>query len=396
MYGMNPMANPQLASYMAFSGGNNAGSGAKRFGDEEPGVAKMPRIDGGDSWTCVCGNVNYAGRDICNLRKCGKPRPLEAWNCPNCGNENRAGRAFCNMRQCGIAKPGLSAGQLAAAGMMMPGMMPQQGMVHGGPMHGGMMQGGMVVMPPPAPQQSAPSPPAGSWTCIQCNNVNFPTRDTCNGRSCGRPRAEVDGGPSAGSLGAVPQYMPPAPSMAPMHQRPAVPPGNHPEGSWVCGQCNNVNYPTRDTCNGKSCQKPRCEVDAGPPGFAMPAPIHQPQIYPQQMHQPQMYPQQMYGIYAAPPPPLAPAVKSQPPEGSWQCVACNNVNYPTRDTCNGRSCNKPRAECDGGPPPPKGAAATQAAPPEGSWTCPACQNTNFPTRTSCNRRACGQPRPEGI
>merc|ERR1719291_939379 len=28
-----------------------------------------------DPWTCVCGNENYAGRTICNMRSCGKPRP---------------------------------------------------------------------------------------------------------------------------------------------------------------------------------------------------------------------------------------------------------------------------------------------------------------------------------
>ncbi|CAK0890112.1 unnamed protein product [Prorocentrum cordatum] len=82
-----------------------------------------------------------------------------------------------------------------------------------------------------------------------------------------------------------------------------------------------------------------------------------------------------------------------PPEGSWVCAACQNVNFPTRSTCNARACGRPRAEVDGGPPPAAGAAA---AAPEGSWTCPSCGNVNFPTRAACNRRACGLPRPAGV
>merc|ERR1719440_2710802 len=37
-----------------------------------------------------------------------------------------------------------------------------------------------------------------------------------------------------------------------------------PEGSWICIECQNVNYETRMVCNGKNCKKPRELVDGGP------------------------------------------------------------------------------------------------------------------------------------
>jgi len=83
-----------------------------------------------------------------------------------------------------------------------------------------------------------------------------------------------------------------------------------------------------------------------------------------------------------------------PPPGSWECVACQNVNFPTRDKCNAKNCGQPRHLVDGGapsyspPPPPRNSSA-----PEGSWTCPGCENLNYPTRTVCNKRGCGLAKP---
>jgi len=79
----------------------------------------MPRE--GD-WLCSkCSNLNFAGREVCNMRSCGEPKPeAEApamntgpqignrpgdWSCEKCGNVNFPNRMVCNMRTCGAAKP---------------------------------------------------------------------------------------------------------------------------------------------------------------------------------------------------------------------------------------------------------------------------------------------------
>merc|ERR1712228_1143260 len=101
-------------------------------------------------------------------------------------------------------------------------------------------------------------------------------------------------------------------------------------------------------CNGRNCGKPRDEVDGGTPDDSL----------------------------------RASAMKSQAPPGSWVCVSCSNVNWPTRMECNGRNCGKPRDEVDGGP------ADTPSA-PAGAWECTSCGNVNWPQRTVCNKRDCG-------
>lgn len=90
------------------------------------------------------------------------------------------------------------------------------------------------------------------------------------------------------------------------------------------------------------------------------------------------------------------APRKNMPEGSWICLACHNVNFPNRDTCNKRVCGRPRSEVDGGPPPGTAGAHAQKKsdlpPPDGSWACAACGNVNWPLRTTCNRKTCGHPR----
>ena len=49
------------------------------------------------AWKCTCGAEN-AGK-FC--MECGKPKPEEAWKCPQCGTENRG--KFCS--ECGAKKP---------------------------------------------------------------------------------------------------------------------------------------------------------------------------------------------------------------------------------------------------------------------------------------------------
>lgn len=207
--------------------------------------------------------------------------------------------------------------------------------------------GGQIGFPHVAAQLTAlpqrrtagATPPEGSWVCVACRNVNWPTRDHCNGRSCGLPRSEVDAGPPL-PVEAVPQ-------------RPSV--AQPPEGAWTCSVCANVNWPTRDHCNGRNCGLHRSAVDAGPPPS---------REFPQ--------PRQTEG-------------HGQPPEGAWACSVCMNVNWPTRDHCNGRDCGLPRSEVDAGPPPALISGET--------WLCPVCGNVNLGSRLVCNKRECRIPRP---
>lgn len=260
-------------------------------------------------WACgKCGNVNFAGRAICNMRSCGARKEEGPWVCPGCGNENRPGKLFCNMRKCGLAKPGLTAQELQAQ---------QQASLDGPPPHiGGKGLGG----------KGGSALPAGSWKCVGCGNSNFPTRDRCNGKNCGRLREEVDGGEiETSDLGG---------GMPAMGKGVAGlvggcgggfgkgGGGNAPEGSWACLICKNVNFPNRTECNGKGCGQPRSSVDGGAPvpDVGGPAVAFRANM----------------GAYNS----VAPG--NGAPAGSWSCPSCNNVNYPNRDSCNKRNCGQPR------------------------------------------------------
>lgn len=289
-----------------------------------PGPIKIARLgDPDESWSCAkCGNCNWNSRETCNMRNCGAARPLESWTCPGCGNHNHENRPFCNMRSCGVAKPGLNVGQIQISAS------------------GGGYQ---------AQGKGGSQGPGGSWECMLCGNANFPTRQYCNGKNgtCGVPRWQGEsreaggfrGGGWAGvGAGAGANMSPP--------------------GSWVCSTCQNVNFPTRMTCNGNrgACGTPRSFTTAKG------------------------------------------GSKGTPPTGSWVCTICANVNFPSRTTCNGNTCGRERSEVDGGPPDAPEArvsfsgGAERAPAPEGAWTCRLCQNVNWPNRMTCNARACGAPR----
>merc|ERR1719162_292391 len=143
-------------------------------------------------------------------------------------------------------------------------------------------------------------------------------------------------------------------------------------GAWSCSSCGNLNYAGRTTCNSRGCGKP--------------APRQQQQQ--QQRQQQQSWGMSPYGHSPGAPNLYSPVEgkggRPSPPEGSWICSTCNNVNWPTRDTCNAKHCGQPRHLADGGAPPRPG----EKAAPEGSWTCQGCQNVNYPTRTVCNKRNC--------
>lgn len=114
----------------------------------------------------------------------------------------------------------------------------------------------------------------------------------------------------------------------------------HPEGSWVCTFCNNVNWPLRTHCNKRGCNMPRDQNG------------------------------------------------QQHPEGSWSCSNCSNINWPKRSACN--KCHIPRP---GLTPSMSQAPFNPQDHQPGSWVCPTCNNINWPARTVCNRKNCQTPRP---
>jgi len=60
------------------------------------------------NWICLkCGNDNFARRKVCNMKKCGAPRPEETklWKCRECGNFNYPSRTKCNMKKCQSPRP---------------------------------------------------------------------------------------------------------------------------------------------------------------------------------------------------------------------------------------------------------------------------------------------------
>mmetsp|Transcript_104533 Transcript_104533/g.181524 ORF Transcript_104533/g.181524 Transcript_104533/m.181524 type:complete len:252 (+) Transcript_104533:106-861(+) len=224
--------------------------------------------DEGEQWQCEkCGNMNFASRMHCNMRKCQAPKPQENWTCPSCGNDNFGNRLFCNMRSCQAAKPGLTLKEVqsmpaaatpgGAGGLQPPawtcpacgnqnfpgrtkcnskkcGHLPYPGSPAMTGMFG--MQAAtagyvMQMMAKPSKGAAKGKPaPEGSWICVSCKNVNWPQRDTCNRRECGQPRVLVDGG---------------------------APPSTNPEGSWTCPGCSNVNWPDRTVCNRRNCGLPK-------------------------------------------------------------------------------------------------------------------------------------------
>merc|ERR1719148_437179 len=96
-------------------------------------------------WLCeMCGNHNFASRDVCNTRKCQAPRPEKSsestqppmpvpvatplnmfpsdqvngdsnvvdakgdWVCMLCGNHNYGSRDFCNTNRCKAPRPDMT------------------------------------------------------------------------------------------------------------------------------------------------------------------------------------------------------------------------------------------------------------------------------------------------
>eukprot|EP00897_Mesotaenium_endlicherianum_P000022 jgi/Mesen1/1001/ME000120S00157 len=202
------------------------------------------------------------------------------WTCPNCGNVNFAFRMTCNMRKCSTPKPG-EGGPVPAMGPGLYELAPSAQYVGGpGP---GTPQALPNYQPQPAyaPQQmlvaaaapyqtSAPVyPPQGAY-------VQAPAPGMMNGRpSYGAPATldyglqqqlniQSQGGSAFQGSSDGPRKRRGGPDAS--------------EGDWVCPKCGNTNFAFRTLCNMRKCSEPR-------PAHLGPAPPQQQQFQQQQSPQ---------------------------------------------------------------------------------------------------------------
>jgi hypothetical protein len=144
-------------------------------------------------WSCVkCGNLNYAHRLTCNLRKCQRMTemsgPTDAstdWMCA-CGNVNYRFRKYCNLRKCQLPQIGNPFLFCGISQLIKAGYAPQSALslLLTNSATGGSMEcppsNGLHAPTPAMPQME------GCWQCASCGNLNWPWRDECNRRGCGK------------------------------------------------------------------------------------------------------------------------------------------------------------------------------------------------------------------
>jgi len=131
-------------------------------------------------------------------------------------------------------------------------------------------------------------------------------------------------------------------------------------GSWICPNCANLNWPMRTVCNKPGCQTPKPAAGLD----------HYLQL-------------SSYGGLGVGGLGLGLGVGGGAPPGSWNCPSCGNVNWPKRTQCNKPGCGTPK--------PGFNPDDRLSGHPDGSWICPSCANVNWPQRTSCKKCQAGRP-----
>lgn len=156
-------------------------------------------------WSCTkCGNLNYAHRLTCNLRKCQRMSEQGGgagadvdWICA-CGNVNYRFRKYCNLRKCQLPQIGNPFLFFGISQLIKAGYAPQTALsllltnsantsdggnaaewING--KHSSITKNSSAVGPPSPPGSS---PEAGCWQCKDCGNLNWSWREECNRKGC--------------------------------------------------------------------------------------------------------------------------------------------------------------------------------------------------------------------
>jgi len=141
-------------------------------------------------WSCSkCGNLNYAHRLTCNLRKCQRMSEINNsetdWMCA-CGNINYRFRKYCNLRKCQLPQIGNPFLFFGISHLIKAGYAPQSALsllLTNSP-----ISTGTAESAPPESTESQDPPQTstvdGCWQCISCGNLNWPWREECNRRGC--------------------------------------------------------------------------------------------------------------------------------------------------------------------------------------------------------------------
>ena len=150
-------------------------------------------------WSCnKCGNLNYAHRLTCNLRKCqkmcsdfGNGAGEADWMCA-CGNVNYRFRKYCNLRKCQLPQIGNPYLFFGINHLIKSGYSSQTALslllTNGGinPEGPGSEWAAAARQPSTASNDGASAADAkeGCWQCTSCGNLNWPWREECNRKGC--------------------------------------------------------------------------------------------------------------------------------------------------------------------------------------------------------------------
>eukprot|EP00397_Hematodinium_sp_SG-2012_P022362 GEMP01023163.1.p1 GENE.GEMP01023163.1~~GEMP01023163.1.p1 ORF type:complete len:497 (+),score=101.39 GEMP01023163.1:167-1657(+) len=399
---------------------NRRTCGLPRPGFEHMALAPAPKAmqgvransNAGDDWECPqCGNQNFGGRMVCNMRKCGAPRPDSGanWDCPWCGNDNFPNRSVCNSRKCDKARPKSLELPLPATAenWICPACHNENYPTRDA------CNKRTCRLPRPLFGVSAPLNDGSNWICKSCGNENFPTRTVCNRGSCRlpkqkamnpvitKPTVNLPDTPWICSACLNDNY--PHRLVCNRSNCGAARPGLENPDNWMCPKCGNENFPQRTSCNKRTCGEPRPgaiqKTRQEPPPRSGAMPQHHPNGLNKGGLEGQDWICRLCGNSNYAHRSRCNMSKCQEPrqELNWKCLQCGNENFAGRQECNMRSCRAPKPMLSDTPVAPRRNEKPTKRHREGeesNWICVECGNENFAERTECNMRKCRAPRGE--
>jgi hypothetical protein len=143
-------------------------------------------------WSCSkCGNLNYAHRLTCNLRKCQRMSELNQseadWMCA-CGNVNYRFRKYCNLRKCQLPQIGNPFLFFGISQLIKAGYAPQSALslllTNSPTTDDTNIPATQPTTVSGKPMAQSNSGSDGCWQCVSCGNLNWPWREECNRRGC--------------------------------------------------------------------------------------------------------------------------------------------------------------------------------------------------------------------